>query len=56
MFGDVYIDKQFPDPGYFYGFIRSDLQFWKTFLISFALFFVMPFCVFYYFVKPEPEE
>jgi len=54
IFKDVYLAKKFPDPGYFYqGIVRSDNQFWITFIISFILFFLLPFLV--YFEKPEDE-
>lgn len=56
-YSDVYLAKKFPDPGYFIGgIIRSDPQFWITFIICFILFFVLPFCVYYFFVKQEPED
>lgn len=48
-FSDVYLNKKFPDAGYFInGIIRSDAQFWITFINTFVIFFVMPFFVFYF--------
>jgi hypothetical protein len=55
VFGDIFFIKVFPDPGYFYGFIRSDGQFWITLIIGFILWGVLPFCVFYFFLDPEKE-